>query len=67
MVKNPFWPGTEDIPQAKIDEVDFVCLDETASFAEYEAGNMDSHGCPAGRYGPRQGRSGLSKEFVSRA
>ncbi len=46
LIKNPFWPGTEDIPQAKIDEVTFTMLDEVPAFAEYEAGNMDATGVP---------------------
>lgn len=41
IVKNPFWPGTEAIPQSKIDEVVFRILDEPAQLAEYEAGNID--------------------------
>ena len=31
LVKNPFWPGTDNIPQAKIDEVHFAMLDDTAA------------------------------------
>jgi len=46
MVKNPFWPGTDNIPQAKIDQVDFVMLDEAVAFAEYEAGNLDATAVP---------------------
>jgi len=41
VIKNPFWPGTDNIPQAKIDEVNFVMVDEPAGLAEYEAGNME--------------------------
>ena len=41
IVKNPFWPGTEAIPQPKLDEVVFQILDESAQLAEYEAGNVD--------------------------
>jgi oligopeptide transport system substrate-binding protein len=41
IVKNPFWPGIDSVPQAKIDEVDFAMLDEGASMSDYEAGNMD--------------------------
>lgn len=41
IVKNPFWPGTEEIPQPKLDEVIFHMLDEPAQLAEYEAGNAD--------------------------
>ncbi|NMC54930.1 MAG: peptide ABC transporter substrate-binding protein [Chloroflexi bacterium] len=41
LIKNPFWPGTEEIPQAKIDLVTWHMLDQPPAFAEYEAGNMD--------------------------
>jgi len=41
IVKNPFWPGSDSIPQAKIDEIVFKMLDGTAQLAEYEAGNLD--------------------------
>lgn len=41
MVKNPFWPGSEWIPQAKIDEIHKTMLDPVAAMADYEAGNLD--------------------------
>lgn len=41
LIKNPFWPGAESVPQAKIDEITWTMLDDPAAFAEYEAGNMD--------------------------
>jgi oligopeptide transport system substrate-binding protein len=42
IVKNPFWPGTEDIGVAKLDEVKhLLALDEAGALAEYEAGNVD--------------------------
>ncbi len=41
IVKNPFWPGSEEVPQPKLDEVVFNILDEAAQLAEYEAGNLD--------------------------
>jgi oligopeptide transport system substrate-binding protein len=41
IAKNPFWPGTEAIPQPRLDEVIFRILDEPAQLAEYEAGNVD--------------------------
>ncbi len=47
VVKNPFWPGTPDIPQMKIDEIQWLMLDETAAFAEYEAGNLDTVAVPS--------------------
>jgi oligopeptide transport system substrate-binding protein len=42
IIKNPFWPGTEDIGVAKLDEVKhLLALDDAAALAEYEAGNVD--------------------------
>ncbi|MCJ7513914.1 MAG: peptide ABC transporter substrate-binding protein [Anaerolineales bacterium] len=41
IMKNPFWPGTEAIPQAMLDEVKLFFLDSVPAFAEYEAGNLD--------------------------
>ncbi|HET8563719.1 MAG TPA: peptide ABC transporter substrate-binding protein [Candidatus Binatia bacterium] len=46
IVKNPFWPGIETIPQPKLDEVIFRMLDEPAQLAEYEAGNVDNVNTP---------------------
>jgi oligopeptide transport system substrate-binding protein len=46
IVKNPFWPGSEAIPQPKLDEVIFRMLDEPAQLAEYEAGNIDNVNTP---------------------
>jgi oligopeptide transport system substrate-binding protein len=42
VVKNPFWPGTEYVPQAKVDVVVFHFLDPQTQFAEYQAGSLDS-------------------------
>jgi len=41
MVKNPFWPGTDEIPVPQIDRVHFMFLDDGPGLAEYEAGNAD--------------------------
>jgi oligopeptide transport system substrate-binding protein len=41
IMKNPFWPGTAEIPQPKVDEVKLMFLDAVPAFAEYEAGNLD--------------------------
>jgi oligopeptide transport system substrate-binding protein len=42
IIRNPFWPGTEDIPVPKLDEVvHMLALDEGAALAEYESGNLD--------------------------
>ncbi len=48
LIKNPFWPGTPSAPVSKVDEVKLTYLDETAAFAEYEAGNLDFSDIPSG-------------------
>jgi oligopeptide transport system substrate-binding protein len=62
--KNPFWPGTDNIPQAKIDTVNISMLDEPAAFAEYEAGNMDAAAVPLADIDRVKSDPVLSKEFV---
>ncbi|HEY5974084.1 MAG TPA: peptide ABC transporter substrate-binding protein, partial [Geobacteraceae bacterium] len=63
LVKNPFWPGTDNIPQAKIDEIDLPMLDEAAAFAEYEAGNLDHAGVPSSEIDRVKADPVLSQEF----
>jgi len=46
VIKNPFWPGTDAIPQAKLDEVTFRFLEPTAAFAEYQADTIDAISVP---------------------
>lgn len=48
LVKNPFWPGDEVTPTAKIDEIHYSLISTEASLAEFEAGNLDVSGVPAG-------------------
>lgn len=48
IVKNPFWPGTDNIPVSKIDEVNWRIIDTAGSLTEFEAGNMDVAGIPSG-------------------
>lgn len=40
LIKNPFWPGVNAIPAAKIDEVVFQMLDIDPQFAAFEAGSL---------------------------
>jgi oligopeptide transport system substrate-binding protein len=63
MVKNPFWPAMDNIPQAKIDEIHFVMLDEGPAFAEYEAGNLDWVTAPLSDIDRIKSDPVLSKEF----
>jgi oligopeptide transport system substrate-binding protein len=47
LIKNPFWPGNETVPQAKIDEIQFRFLDASPALAEFDAGNLDITGIPS--------------------
>lgn len=64
LVKNPFWPGTEYIPQASIDEINFSMLDASPAFAEYEAGNLDVAGVPLDDIDRVKADPVLSKELL---
>lgn len=48
MIKNPFWPGTDNIPSPALDEVQFRFLDEEVQLTEFEAGNLDVAEMPDG-------------------
>lgn len=48
LAKNPFWPGAENIPAPKLDEVQWTLVDASTAFAEFEAGNLDVAGVPLG-------------------
>ena len=50
LIKNPFWPGNETVPQAKIDEIEHRFLDASPALAEFEAGNLDIAGIPTEEY-----------------
>ncbi len=41
MVKNPFWPGVEAMPQATVDGVQLIVADTSVSLAQFEAGQAD--------------------------
>jgi oligopeptide transport system substrate-binding protein len=63
LIKNPLWPGSDSVPQAKVDEVTFTMLDETASFADYEAGNNDVSVVPLSDIDRVKADPTLSKEL----
>ena len=50
LIKNPFWPGNENVPQAKIDEIDIRFLDASPALSEFDAGNLDVAGIPTEEY-----------------
>jgi len=64
IVKNPFWPGTDDIPVPKIDTVTFYMLDDAVAFADYEAGNMDAAAVPSADLDRVKADPVLSAELV---
>ena len=64
VVKNPFWPGTDDIPVPKLDEVIAQFLDAVPAFAEYEAGNVDVTSVPLADIDRVKADPVLSQELV---
>jgi oligopeptide transport system substrate-binding protein len=65
LAKNPFWPGTPEIPQAKIDLVHFDMLDVTAQLSDFEAGNLDrTRGVPSADIDRIKADPVLSKELT---
>ena len=47
LIKNPFWPGNETVPQAKTDEIEHRFLDTSPALSEFEAGNLDIAAIPS--------------------
>lgn len=47
LVQNPFWPGDNVVPSAKIDEIVIKIKDVGPAFAEFEAGLLDIALLPA--------------------
>jgi oligopeptide transport system substrate-binding protein len=41
LIKNPFWPGTDSIPQPKIDELYLVFREQSTAMSMFEAGELD--------------------------
>ncbi|NJN94886.1 MAG: peptide ABC transporter substrate-binding protein [Anaerolineales bacterium] len=41
LTTNPFWPGSETSPKPQIKHIRFTLLDQSAAFANYEAGLAD--------------------------
>jgi len=46
LIRNPFFPGSNAIPQASIEEIQFRFLDEEAQLTEFEAGTLDISEAP---------------------
>jgi oligopeptide transport system substrate-binding protein len=65
IVKNPFWPGNEAQPVAKIDEINFVMLDAAVAFSDYEAGNIDTAAVPSADLDRVKADPVLSQEYYA--
>jgi oligopeptide transport system substrate-binding protein len=65
LTKNPFWPGIENSPKPKIDEITMPMLDESATFSNYEANSLDVivTGVPTTELDRIKGDPTLSKEL----
>lgn len=63
IVKNPFWPGIEGIPQPTIDQVTFRFLDPAQQLIEYEAGNLDASAIPVEEIVRVQNDPTLSQQY----
>lgn len=63
-IKNPFWPGSEGVPQSKLDEVNLRFIDETVGLREFEAGNLDFTLVPGDQIERLKVDTNLSKELT---
>jgi oligopeptide transport system substrate-binding protein len=63
LINNPFWPGSEGMPQAKVDEVHMLIMDSSVSLAEFEAGNLDIAQVPSADIPRIQADPALSEAF----
>lgn len=65
MIKNPFWPGTDAIPQPTLDEVQFVFLDPEPQLANFEAGTLGVAEVPNSAIDRILADSTLSSEYFT--
>jgi oligopeptide transport system substrate-binding protein len=63
IIKNPFWPGIEGVPQPALDEVVFHLLDPAAGFAEYQAGTLHAANPPLEELARVKADATLSAEY----
>jgi oligopeptide transport system substrate-binding protein len=65
MIANPFWPGTDQIPQPTIDEIEFLFLDSEPSLAAYEADEIQVSEVPVTAIDRINADAELSQELHS--
>jgi len=67
IVRNPFWPGTDGIPQATLEEVQYRFLDPAQQIIEFESGNLDASMIPVEEIVRVQNDPVLSTQYVTGA
>ncbi len=65
LIKNPFWPGSTTVPQAKLDEVTLRFLDPGVQFNEYLAGTIDAIQVPVEAIDQVKADATLKAEYVT--
>lgn len=63
LIANPFWPGTDSVPQSTLDEVYGTMLETSAAFANYEAGLLDTSDVPTAEVDRVYSDPTLSQEY----
>jgi len=65
MVKNPYWPGTEGVPQATVEEITWTLMDDAeALVAAYQAGDLDVIEIPQDTLASVQANSKLTAQLA---
>jgi len=65
IVRNPFWPGTDNIPVPALDAVVFKLIDDTQQFAEYQAGTMQAATVPSSEIDRVKADAALSEQYFA--
>ncbi len=65
MIANPFWPGSDSIPKPSIKYIHSDFLDQSAQFANYEAGLIDVSDVPLPEVDRIKADPTLSAEFTT--
>ncbi len=65
IVRNPFWAGTDNIPVPALDAVVFRLIDDTAQFAEYQAGTMQAATTPSSEIDRIKADAALNEQYYA--
>lgn len=65
LIKNPFWPGTDNMPVPQIDEVQLLILEASAALANFEAGEADVSEVPLSDIDRIQADPALSEAYYA--